>query len=118
MVTASPERACARARVRPQISAYAASSLGFSAFDDRRALLVPELTEVEVALDAIDAGHPVPAEHDVAGGLHQPLTLDHPLGVIGVLALPEEWLEHRGLRFVELQEQWIVIVAAETSACT
>jgi hypothetical protein len=34
-------------------------------------LLSPELAEVEVSLDVAEAGRAVPAEHDVAGGLHQ-----------------------------------------------
>jgi hypothetical protein len=74
---------------------------------------IPELAEVEVALDAVDADDAVPAEHDVAGGLHQALTLDDPLAVACVLALAQEGLKHRGLGLLELQEQWIVVVAAD-----
>src|SRR5204863_6198909 len=86
---------------------------GLHALDDRRALVVPDLAHVEVPLAALRAGDAVPAEHDVAGGLHQPLALDHPLAVIGVLALAEERLQHRRLRLLELQKQRIGVVAAE-----
>ena len=55
----------------------------------------------------------VPAEHDVAGGLHQALAFDHALAVVCVLALAQERLEHRGLCLLELQEQRIVVVAAD-----
>ena len=46
------------------------------------------------------------------GGLHQALTLDDPLAVVGELALSQERLEHRRLRLLELQEQRIGLVAA------
>ena len=81
--------------------------------DQGRALRVPELAQVEVALDAVDPGRVQPAEHDVARSLHQPLALDHALAVVGELALAEERLEHRGLRLLRLQEQRVVAVAAE-----
>ena len=55
----------------------------------------------------------MPSEHDVAGSLHQALALDDALAVACVLALAEEWLEHRGLRLLELEEQRIVVVTAE-----
>ena len=54
-----------------------------------------------------------PAEEDVAGGLHQPLSGDDPLAVVVKLARLEELLEHRGLGLLELQEQRVLAVAAE-----
>ena len=81
--------------------------------DDRGALAVPQLADVEVALDAVDAGRAQPAEHDVAGGLHQPLALDDSLSVVGELAVAEERLEHRALGLLALQEQRVAVVVAE-----
>src|SRR5437764_1503766 len=40
-----------------------------------RALAVPQLTDVEVTLPAVDPGDVHPAEEDVAGGLHEALPL-------------------------------------------
>ena len=47
------------------------------------------------------------------GGLHQALALDDALAVLLVLARAEVRLEHRRLGLLELQEQRIVVVAAE-----
>ena len=63
--------------------------------------------------DAVGVGGLDPAEHDVAGGLREPLALDDALAVLGERALAQERLEHRRLRLLELQEQRIVVVAAE-----
>ena len=81
--------------------------------DQSRALAVPELAHVEVAAHAVIGRDPDPAEHDVAGGLRQSLALDDPLAVLGERALAQERLEHRCLRLLELQEQRVVLVAAE-----
>src|ERR671931_2535095 len=54
-----------------------------------------------------------PAEEDVAGGLHEPLSGDDALAVIRELAGPEEGLEPRGLGFLDLQEKRILVVAAQ-----
>src|SRR5262249_18648007 len=82
--------------------------------DDRRALRIPELPEVEVARLAVEPLLGVdPAEEDVARGLRQPLTLDHALAVVRELALAHERLEHRRLRLLRLQEQRIAAVAPE-----
>ena len=61
----------------------------------------------------VDAVGPDPAEHDVAGRLHEPLTLDDPLAVVGVLALAQEGLQHRRLGLLGLQEQRVAVVVAE-----
>ena len=50
--------------------------------DFGRALPVPELAHVEVALPPVDADRRAPAEEAVARGLHQPLALDHPPAVV------------------------------------
>src|SRR5262249_47644520 len=87
---------------------------GLHRLDDRRPLCVPELAEVEVARLAVEPLVGVnPAEEDVARGLHQPLTLDDALAVVGVLALADERLEHRGLCLLGLEEQGVVSVTAE-----
>ena len=54
-----------------------------------------------------------PAEHDVAGRLHEPLSLHDPLAVVGELAPAEEPLEHRRLGLFDLQEEGIVAVVAD-----
>ena len=56
---------------------------------------------------------PLPAEEDVAGRLHEPLALDDTLAVVGEAALAQVRLEHRGLGFLHLQEQRVVVVEAD-----
>src|SRR4029077_6182553 len=75
-----------------------------------RALGVPELTAVEVARYSVEPGRSDPAEHDVARRLHQALTLDHALAVVGVAALAQVRLEHRRLGLLRLQEQRVIVV--------
>ena len=53
-----------------------------------RPLPVPELAHVEVAAAAVEADTGAPAEEDVAGRLHQPLALDHPLAVVAKALAP------------------------------
>src|SRR4051812_23519330 len=48
----------------------------FHHIDERRAFRVPQLTNVEVPLEAVDAFGCEPSEQDVACRLHQPLALD------------------------------------------
>src|SRR5262249_51445060 len=87
---------------------------GSCSFDRERSLPVLELAHVVVALLAIEAGgRVVPAEEDVAGGLHQPLAGDDTLAAIAVFAFAGELLEHRALGFLDLQEQRILVVATE-----
>ena len=81
-----------------------------------RRLPVPELAHVVVVGAAVDAVDSLPSEEDVAGGLHQPLTLDHPLAVVGVAALVEERLEHRCLGLLHLQEERVGVVPADQQA--
>src|SRR4051794_28694117 len=84
--------------------------------DERRHLRVPQLADVEVALDAVDPFDLDPPEHDVARSLGQPLALDNPLAAVCELAAAEERLEHGRLRLLELQEQRIVVVTPEHEA--
>ena len=49
MAIRSPERACARASVAPQIRAYDVIAPAIIVVDVRRALPVPQLADVEVA---------------------------------------------------------------------
>src|SRR3954462_2244681 len=81
--------------------------------DFRRGLAVPQLPHVEAALLVVDASGRHPAEEDVARRLHQPLPLDHPAAVVAVGARAGVGLQHRRLRFLRLQEEWIVGVFAE-----
>src|SRR4051812_24171981 len=70
---------------------------GFHRGDVGRGLPVPQLPHVVVVGSAVDAVEAFPPEEDVAGRLHEPLTLDDALTVIVVLAGAEERFEHRGL---------------------
>src|SRR5207247_10751197 len=71
------------------------------------------LPHVELALRPARAGHADPAEEDFAGGLHQPLSLDHALPVVCEAALAGERLEDRRQGLLDLQEQGILLVASE-----
>ena len=53
------------------------------------------------------------AEHDVARCLGEALAFDDALAVVCELALAEEPLEHRRFCLLELEEERIVVVAAE-----
>ena len=81
--------------------------------DVERPLAVPELAHVEVVGLAVEPGHAVPAEQDVADRLHQPLALDHAPPGVAEPAAPDEALQHGGLRLLGLQEQRVALVAAE-----
>ena len=60
----------------------AAMPIGRHRLDVGRALPVPQLAHVEVARPCRRCPRRAPAEEDVAGRLHQPLPLDHPLAVV------------------------------------
>src|SRR5215468_2414481 len=70
---------------------------------------------VPIAADAGAAGADAarPAEEGVGRGLYQQLALDHPLALVGVLALPGERRQHRLLCLLELEEQRLVRAVAE-----
>jgi hypothetical protein len=72
-----------------------------------------ELPHVVVARLAVEALDAEPAQEDVAGCLHQPLADDHAPTVMTVHAHAHEPLEHRGLRFLRLQEQGVAVVASD-----
>ena len=74
MAIRSPQRACARARVAPQIREYMVAPGHEHAVDVRAALPVLELAYVVVAGDAVDPLDALPAQEDVGRRLHQPLT--------------------------------------------
>src|SRR5262249_39672178 len=78
-----------------------------------RDLPVPELPDVEVPGRSIEVVSARPAEEDVAHRLAQPLALDDPLTVAHARTAAEHGLEHRRLRFLELQEERIAFVPAE-----
>src|SRR4051794_14756619 len=77
--------------------------------NDGGALHVAKLTPVEVAACVRSLR---PAEVDVAGALHHPLSLHHTLAVLLEPALRQVALQHRRCRLLDLQEQGIAIVAA------
>jgi hypothetical protein len=66
-----------------------------------------------LALVSVRADGAQPAEHDVAAGLHQPLTDDHPLCGVGVGAGLQVGLEHRWLCLFDLQDKRVVAVSAQ-----
>ena len=96
----------AQARVGPH-------GRGTHRLDDRGSLPVPELADVEVPRHPVDPVGPDPAEQDVTGRLHEPLTLDHPMPVVGVLAPAQEGLQHRGLGLLGLEEQRVIRAIAQ-----
>ena len=113
MAIRSPERAWARARVAAQIRARKASS-------PRRAWCRRPPSPSSRATVAcrspalpVEADQPVPAEENVAGGLHQALPGDDALAAVGVLALADEAFQHRFLGFLRLQEQRVLVVSSE-----
>ena len=76
----SPERAWARASVQPHTRRRRPCTCGDHGLDRPRALPVAQLPDVEVALLAVEPVGPLPAEEDVAGGLHQALARRPPAG--------------------------------------
>ena len=76
----------------------------------RRPLAVPQLAVVEVAPFRTRAGRP--AEEHVAGRLHQALALDDSLPMVTLGRPAEIPLEDRGLGFLDLQEERVLLVDA------
>jgi hypothetical protein len=54
-----------------------------------------------------------PSEEDVARGLHQPLSLNHPLPLVGELRPAGAALEYRARRLLGLEEQRIARVGSD-----
>ena len=54
-----------------------------------------------------------PPQQDVAAGLHQPLTLHHPLRGVGVATRTEIPLEHRRLGLLDLHQQRVLVVVSQ-----
>src|SRR4051794_15946917 len=77
------------------------------------ALPVPQLPYVEVTSATVDPLDPLPAEEDVTGGLHEPLTGDHALALRSVGAGAGEGRQHRLVGLLRLHEQRILVVPAE-----
>src|SRR5690606_25796873 len=75
----------------------------------RRHLHVAKLAPVEAAVAVLALG---PAQEDVAGRLHQPLTLHHPGAVVAVPAPPQVRLQDRGRGLLDLEEERVVHIAA------
>src|SRR5918996_4844740 len=78
------------------------------------ALAVPELPDVEVAPPAIDprlVGEP--AEQDVAGCLHEPLTLYDAPALVFVATSARERREYRWPGLLHLEEERVVRIAPE-----
>ena len=55
----------------------------------------------------------LPAQEDVAGRLHEPLAVHHPLALVVVPAGPGEPGEHRFLGLLDLEEQRVGLVTAQ-----
>src|SRR5437763_13665554 len=53
-----------------------------------------------------------PAEEDVTGRLHRSLPLHDPFAVLLVAALRQVSLEVRGRCLLDLQEQWVIVIAS------
>jgi len=85
---------------------------GLHVFGDGNPLPVPELANVEVAGASVDVRNALPTKENVAGGLHEPLTLDDAASVVLVGGAPEVRLEHRRLGFLDLEDEWVVGAAA------
>ena len=81
--------------------------------DGRRALPVAQLAHEVITLVSVRADGSQPTEQDVAAGLHQPLPNHHPLCGVGIGAGSEVCLEHRWLRLLYLQHQWVVVISAQ-----
>ncbi len=77
------------------------------------ALPVAQLADVEVPAAAVDTGGALPAEEDVAGGLHQPLPGDDPLALGAEPGGPCVGREHRLVGLLGLEEQRVLVVLAE-----
>src|SRR4051794_23814904 len=78
-----------------------------------RALPVAELADVEIPVHVVDAVDPLPAQEDVAAGLHESLAGDDTLTFVRVVALTSDGCEHRGPGLLRLQEERIAVVTAE-----
>src|SRR5579875_974012 len=77
--------------------------------DNGRALHVTKLAPVEVTALVQTPG---PAEEDVAGGLHHPLSLHHPFAVLAISARPQVLFQHRGRGLLDLEEERLTGVPA------
>ena len=100
-------------QVRPQTLGVVGQRGRVHRLDQRRALLVPELADVVVALDAVEPlVRTQPSMMSLAACISRwPSTTRWPC--CWYFARAEERLEHRRLGLLELQEQRIGVVAAE-----
>ena len=87
------------------------SAGGSEVLDVSSSLPVVELADVVVTGDTIKASNPLPTQEDICSRLHQALSGDYPLSVVGEATLADKRLEHRGLGLLDLQEERIVLVA-------
>jgi hypothetical protein len=76
-----------------------------------RTLHVLELANVEVVVV-----ERLPAEEQIARRLDDPLALDDALALVCVATGAHEWLEHRAVGLLELQEQRVVVASPNSSA--
>ena len=103
----SPDRAWARARVHPQIRHRSRGRPGPSSRPR------PSPSCPGAGASSSDGCDPAlgPAQKDVAGGLHHPLPIHHPLAVLGVAAVGQQALQDRPSRLLDLQEQQVLLIA-------
>ena len=92
------KRLCAKLAVLPQ-------HRHVPVFEDGRNLRVAKLAEIIVAANYSAR----PAKENVARRLHETLACHHPLAMVLVQGLPGVRLKHGLSRFLDLQENWIVI---------
>ena len=76
-------------------------------------LPVPELADVEVVLESVEAHAPLPAEEDVDRCLGQPLAADDAFAVVLKYARAQVRLQHRRLRLLHLQHERILPAPAD-----
>lgn len=79
--------------------------------DVDRDLPVPELADVVVVDETVEPRSTEPPEQNVTIGLHEALALNDPLTVVRVCRPAGVGLEHRCLRFLDLQEEGVGCVA-------
>src|SRR5260221_3880104 len=106
-------RGIARAGMSPSKSPSTESTILDEAtfaqgFDIHRQLHVSQLAYIVVG-----GTQSCPPKKEVAGRLHESLPANHSLGVIGIATRAQVTFEHRGLRFLDLQEEGIVAVVAQ-----
>ena len=77
---------------------------------DQRQAAVLQLPDIAMLVIAMMFG---PTEEQIGQRLHDTLADDHPLALIGIPAETREIRQHRGLGFLQLQQQGLVVLRGE-----